>query len=81
MKTTVEIADFLLGEARKVASRDHATVRAMIEQGLRQVLAEHHTGTPFRLRKVTFKGEGLQPGVTDATWERIRELIYESHGA
>jgi hypothetical protein len=26
------------------------------------------------------KGKGLQPGVQDATWERIREAIYQGRG-
>jgi hypothetical protein len=81
MKTTVDIPDALLEEARQVAIRDHTTVRALIERGLRQALAERKGAREFRLRKATFRGEGLQPGVADATWGRIRELVYEGHGA
>jgi len=81
MKKTVDIPDALLEEARQVAARDHTTVSALIEQGLRHVLAERSVAREFRLRKASFKGEGLQPGVTDATWERIRDLIDEGHGA
>jgi hypothetical protein len=80
MKTTVDITDSLLEEAKKVAARNHTTVRALIERGLRQVLAEHQSAHEFRLRDATFEGEGLQPGVADATWERIRDLVYEGHG-
>jgi hypothetical protein len=81
MKTTVDIPDALLEEARKVAARERTTVRALIEQGLRQALAERNGARDFRLRKATFKGEGLQPGVADGTWERIRDLAYEGRGA
>lgn len=81
MKTTVNISDSLLEEARKVAARDKTTVRDLIERGLRKILAERKGARDFRLRKATFKGEGLQPGVADANWERIRDLIYEGHGA
>jgi hypothetical protein len=81
MKTTVDIADSLLEEAKKVAARDHTTVRALIERGLRHVLAEQQDAGGFRLRKATFGGEGLQPGVVDGTWERIRDLAYEGRGA
>ncbi len=80
MKTTVEIPDSLLQEARKVALREGTTVRAMVEQGLRQVLARRKSATAFRLRKATFKGEGLQPEVSGASWERIREMAYEERG-
>jgi hypothetical protein len=81
MKTTVDIPDALLDEARQVAARDHTTVRALIEQGLRHVLAARKSARGFRLRRATFRGEGLQPGVADASWERIRDLAYEDQGA
>jgi hypothetical protein len=80
MKTTVEIADSLLEEARRTAAREGRTVRALVEEGLRKVLAERKRGSTFRLRKATFKGEGLQPQVAGASWERIRELAYEGRG-
>ena len=28
------------------------------------------------LGRVTFKGDGLQPDLEGASWERMRELIY-----
>ena len=80
MKTTVEISDALLKEARKVAAREGTTVRAMVEQGLRQVLEQRKAAKAFRLRKATFKGNGLQPGVSGASWEKIREMAYEGRG-
>jgi putative antitoxin of VapBC-like toxin-antitoxin system len=81
MRTTIDIPDALLEEARNIAARDHTTVSALIEHGLRHALAERKAAPEFHLRKVTFKGEGLQPGVADGTWERIRDLIYEGDGA
>jgi hypothetical protein len=80
MKTTVEIADALLDEAKRVAAKEGTTVRALIEQGLRRALAERKRGGRFRLRRATFKGAGLQPGVQELGWERIRELAYEGRG-
>ncbi len=81
MRITVDVPDALLEEARQVAARDHTTVRALIEQGLRHVLAERKSAREFRLRRATFRGEGLQPGVADASWERIHDLAYEDRGA
>jgi hypothetical protein len=81
MKTTIDIPEPLLDEARKVASREGVTVKALVEQGLRRVLAERKHKRAFRLRKATFKGNGLQPGVEESSWERIRELAYEGRGA
>jgi len=80
MKTTVEIPGALLEEAKKVARREGTTVRALIEQGLRRVIAERKRAGAFRLRRATFRGEGLQAGV-GASWDRIREMTYEGRGA
>ena len=82
MKTTVDISDALLSEARKVASREETTVKALLEQGLRRVLDERKGRRDlFRLRKASFKGRGLHPGVREGSWERIRDLVYEGRGA
>ncbi len=80
MKTTVEISNALLEEARRAAARDGTTVRTLIEEGLRRVLAERKKKDRFRLRKATFKGKGLQPQLEGASWERIRDTIYEGRG-
>jgi len=81
MKTTVEIPDSLLEEARRVAAREGRPVRALVEEGLRKVLAERKRSAAFRLRKASFKGNGLQPDVARAPWDRIRDLAYEGHGS
>jgi Arc/MetJ family transcription regulator len=81
MKTTIQIPDSLFQEARRLAQREHTTLKALVEQGLRRTLAEHKRRGGFRLRKVTFKGQGLQPPIAGASWEQIRELSYEGRGA
>ena len=64
-----------------MASREGRTVRALVEEGLRRVLAERKRTRVFRLRKATFKGKGLQPRVAGASWEQIRATAYEGRGA
>lgn len=81
MKTTVEITDSLLADARRQAEREGTTVRALIEEGLRTVLRERQTRGQFRLRLVTFTGNGLSPEFADAGWDKIRDAICEGHGA
>ena len=80
MKTTVEIPDTLMKEARKLASRQRTTLRVLIVEGLRRVLTERRSAAGFRLRKATFKGNGLQPEVAGAPWERLRDMVYEGRG-
>jgi hypothetical protein len=80
MKTTVEIPDSVLSEARRLAARDRTTVRALIVDGLRRVLAERRQKGMFRLRKASFNGSGLHPDLAGASWERIRDTIYEGRG-
>jgi hypothetical protein len=80
VKTTLDISDALLREARKIASRDHTTLRALVEQGLRKIIAERKSARPFRLRNVTFKGRGLVPELRGSNWDKIRDLAYEGRG-
>ena len=68
MKTTVEIADPLLAEAKRAAAARGITVRALIEAGLRRVLDEHDRDIRFRLRDVSFEGDGLTPEFEQAGW-------------
>lgn len=81
MKTTVDISDALFDEAKKVAARERTTVRSLIEEGLRRILSERKRAGVFQLRRATFKGKGLHPDVQNGSWQRIREMIYEDHGA
>lgn len=81
MKTTVEIADPLLNKARRRAAREGTTVRALIERGLRHVLADEGAAGTFTLRDASFRGHGLQAGVRNLTWEQLRDLAYEGRGA
>ncbi|MBI3042181.1 MAG: DUF2191 domain-containing protein [Betaproteobacteria bacterium] len=81
MKTTVEISDALLEETKKIAAREDVPVRTLIEQGLRQVIAQRKQRRgPFRLRKATFGGRGLTAEARAAGPERLRELAYEGRG-
>ncbi len=74
MRITIEIPDSLLEEAEKVAARDNVAISDLIEIGLRRILSEPQKTGKFRLRNASFKGQGLQPGVIEGTWERIFDL-------
>lgn len=80
MKTTVEIAEPLLAEAKRVAAREGTSIRALIEEGLRGALDRRRRREPFRLRRASCGGNGLRPEVREGAWERIRDLIYDGRG-
>jgi hypothetical protein len=82
MKTTVEITEGLFNEARRIAADEGTTLRALIEEGLTQVVQRRLSKTSFKMRDASFKGgKGLQPEFADADWSKIRDAIYEGHGA
>ena len=80
MKTTIDIADSLLLEAKNISSIEHTTVRALIEEGLREAIKKHKTCGAFKLRKATFKGKGLQSDFSLEQWNKIRSAAYEGRG-
>lgn len=81
MKTTVELPDGLLREAKRVALRERTTVRALIERGLRTVLSHRRPAERFTLRPASFRGDGLVTGTSLREWEAIRDLAYSERGA
>ena len=81
VKTTIEISDPLLREVRKLAAREGVTLRTLVERGLHRVVAEMKPGAPFKLRRATFKGKGLQADLRDGSWDKLRDLVYEGRGA
>jgi len=78
MKTTVEISDDLLKQAKEYAARMGIPMRAVIELGLQLALhSKKPSQRPFRLKTITTRGEGL---VCEEDWSVIRSFIYEGHG-
>ena len=82
MKTTIDIADALLAAAKEAAAREGTTIRALVEEGLRDVLARRRTRRRrFRLRDASFKGKGVRPGDDLTDWSTITDTIYRGRGA
>jgi hypothetical protein len=76
MKTTVDLPDSLLREAQEAARADRTTLKALIEAGLRSVLARRAAASRFVLRDASLDGDGLQPEFRQAGWDQIRDTIY-----
>jgi hypothetical protein len=81
MKTTIEISRGVLEEARELAHREGTTLRSLVEEGLRLALERRLRGEPFRLRDASVEGQGLRPELEGSSWDEIRDLAYEGHGA
>lgn len=61
MKTTIDIADALFAEAKAQAQKEGVTLRALVEEGLRDVLGRRGTAaTPKRLELPT-TGDPTRP--------------------
>jgi len=59
MKTTIDLPDDLLIEAKKRAAETRTTIRALVERGLRRELAEGQSRKTVRrpaIRWITVKG-------------------------
>jgi predicted transcriptional regulator len=82
MKTTIEINDALFHRAKQLATQRRTTLRSVIESALRQFLDPRESGSQasFRLRRHSFRGRGLQAGLTEQDWAAIRERAYEGRG-
>lgn len=80
MKTTVEIPDRLLEEAKKVAAREGTSLRSLVEAGLRAELDSRKQSKDFRLRDASFEGRGLRAPLREDRWDEIREASYEGRG-
>ena len=61
MKTTLEIADPLLRDARKVAAQRARRFAPSSNKSCGVFSAKKSQGRDFRLRKASFKGRGLRP--------------------
>jgi hypothetical protein len=77
VKTTVDIADPMLKEAKLIAAREGTTLKALVEEGLRHVIRNREQPpTGFRLRDASFRGGGGgAPGIDPDDWMSIKHLV------
>jgi predicted transcriptional regulator len=82
MKTTIEINDALFHRAKQLATQRRTTLRSVVESALREFVDLGGSGSQasFRLRRHSFRGRGLQAGLTEQDWATIRERAYEGRG-
>jgi hypothetical protein len=63
MRTTINLDDALLAEAKQVAARTGRTLTAVVEDALRQSLHRRHQTTRQAIDLPVFGEGGTQPGV------------------
>jgi hypothetical protein len=76
MKTSIEISDSILTQAKKLAGEQNLTLRSLIEEGLLKVIKERSEKGSVRVTPVVFDGNGLATEFQGASWERIREAAH-----
>ncbi len=76
MRTTIRLNDQLLAEAKAYAAEQQRSLTSVIEDALRLLLAAKDKTPeekPFKL--VTFRGNGLQPGVNIDNNAALRDIM------
>jgi hypothetical protein len=76
MKTTIEIADDLLARAKRQARKERKTLRAIVDDALRQRLDGPRPASAFTLKRHPMRGQGRSPLVPEGQWEVVRDLIH-----
>ncbi len=78
MRTTIRIDENLLILAKKAALESKSTLTALIEDALREKLFRKETKfNSKKVRIITFKGNGLLPGVDLDDSASLLELMEE----
>lgn len=82
MKTTIEIADPLLAEAKREARSAGITLRELVESGLRRMLDErkHARRVPVRVEDGRVGGSGVRAGIREGDARQLRALANAGRG-
>ena len=81
MKTTLDIDDDLLARARRHARETGRPPRALVEDGLRRVLAPAAPRTRYRLADLRAGDPDAPDSPEGYSWPRLRDAIYGAPGA
>lgn len=63
MRTTLDINDRLMAEAKSLAARRGLSLKALVEEALRERLHARGDNPRAAVLLPTYSGDGLQPGV------------------
>ena len=76
VKTTLDIQDELLARAKRHAQRTGRPLRAVVEEGLRQVLSASASRRPYRLPDHSAGEASGRDPLEALSWQDLREVIY-----
>jgi hypothetical protein len=80
MKTTVDIADPILRQAKRLASQRGTTLKVVIEDALRDALAKGAATRKRPVRTHVVEGRGLKSGLSWDDLASLRDGAYEGRG-
>lgn len=80
MRTSVDIPDHLLRQAKRAARERGTTLRQLLVDGLRSVVAAGERARPHRLKDLSFGEGGLVAGLSWSDAERMDTLVYGDRG-
>ena len=76
MKTTLDIQDTLLKRAKRHAKSIHRPLRALVEDGLRLVLARQRVRRGYRLPDASVGDPQAADPLEALSWQDLRAEIY-----
>jgi hypothetical protein len=80
MRTSVEIPDPLLRQAKRAARERGTTLRQLLLEGLRSVVGRDERVRHHRLKDLSFGEGGLVDGLSWSDAERMDDLVYGDRG-
>ncbi|MFT5241475.1 MAG: hypothetical protein ACI9X0_002456 [Kiritimatiellia bacterium] len=72
MKTTLDIADNIAIESRRLSKRENVSFKDLVEEGLRLVIQKRAATPKHIVKPVTFKGNGMTGDFDSGTWGDVR---------
>ena len=76
-KTTVDLIDVRLDQAKDLAHRRGRTLRALLEEGLHAVLKEHSTHESFNHRDASVSGGWMSDDLGGRTMSELIHATYD----
>lgn len=80
MRTTLDLNDRLLAEAKRVAASRGLSLKALVEEALRERLLLRGSKSEPAVALATFSGHGLQPGVDLTDSAALLEIMDAQSG-